>query len=542
VNKNLHFKDLQSQLRALEETGKLIRVRRPINKDTELHPLVRWQFRGLQEKDRRAFLFENVTDSRGARFKMSVAVCAIAGSQEIYNSGLGCRDGEEVNERWLNALNHPIPPRLVDTGPVHDVVHAGASLLEHGGLEELPVPISTPGFDNAPYFNSSIWVVKDPETGIQNMGIYRGQIKGKLKTGVKDDVHHDFARIWEKHNARGQPMEAAAVIGASPSIYYAATETMPYGFDEMDIAGGLDGEGVEVVRCKTIDMQVPAHAEIVLEGKIRTDILEPEGSFGESHGHCDPRFLTMVFEVTAITHRQNPVFLSIVSQVTPSESSKSKQKGYETECLRHLRDSCGFKGVLQVTLCEDLLNRNYGIVKMRKRNSYEPMDALYAFMAKRSSPKVIVAVDEDIDSQDPVAVNWAIVSRCQPHRDIRIVHPRPLPWGPLQYAADGVSYDRTDSALLIDATKKADLAPVALPAREYMERALQIWKELEFPTLEPRSPWFGYSLGAWSGVHAEEAELAVQGRYYETAEKLATQQVAVKPGIRLASMHRHPRT
>ncbi|MGH7827839.1 MAG: UbiD family decarboxylase domain-containing protein, partial [Candidatus Binatia bacterium] len=324
-------KDLQSHLRQLEENGKLIRVRRSINKDTELHPLVRWQFRGLQEKDRRAFLFENVTGSRGQRYTMPVAVCALAGSQEIYNWGLGCSDGEEVHERWLRALNHPVPPRTVDRGPVHEVVHAGTSLLEHGGLEELPVPISTPGFDNAPYLNSSIWVVKDPETGIQNMGIYRGQIKGQLKTGVKDDVHHDFARIWEKHNARGSAMEAAAVLGASPSVYYAATETMPYGVDEMDIAGGLDGEAVEVVRCKTIDLVVPAHAEIVLEGKVRTDILEPEGSFGESHGYCDPRFLTMVFEVTAITHRRNPVFLSIVSQVTPSESSKSKQKGYETE-------------------------------------------------------------------------------------------------------------------------------------------------------------------------------------------------------------------
>jgi 4-hydroxy-3-polyprenylbenzoate decarboxylase len=250
----------------------------------------------------------------------------------------------------------------------------------------------------------------------------------------------------------------------------------------------------------------------------------------------------MVFEVTAITHRRNPVFLSIVSQVTPSESSKSKQEGYETECLRHLRDSCGFKGVLQVTLCEDLLNRNYGVVRMRKRNSYEPMDVLYAFMTKRSSPKVIVAVDEDIDSDDPVAVNWAIVSRCQPHRDVKIVHPRPTTWGPLQYAADGVNYDRVDSALLIDATKKTDLPPVALPAREYMERALQIWKELEFPPLQPRNPWFGYSLGAWSDVHSQEAELAVQGRYYETAEKLASQQVSVKPGTRLAGMHRHPRT
>jgi len=141
-----------------------------------------------------------------------------------------------------------------------------------------------------------------------------------------------------------------------------------------------------------------------------------------------------------------------------------------------------------------------------------------------------------------MAINWAIVNRCQPHRDIRIIYPRPLPFGPLQFVADGTAYDRLDSMLLIDATKKAALPPVALPAREYMERARQIWSELEFPPLEPRSPWFGYSLGDWSDAHADEAKLAVEGRYYETGEKLAGLQVKVEKGIRLEEMQRHLRS
>jgi 4-hydroxy-3-polyprenylbenzoate decarboxylase len=540
VTNNTPVKDLRGQLRLLEEQNRLVRVSRAINKDTELHPLVRWQFRGLKEKDRKAFLFENVTDSRGRAYKMPVVVGALAGSQEIYNFGLACGD-EEVYERWQKAFKHPIPPVMIDAAPVHEVVHAGASLLEHGGLDEFPVPISTPGFDNAPYLNSSIWVVKDPETGIRNMGVYRGQVKGPLRTGIMGDAKHDFGRIWEKYNARGLPMPAAAVIGASPSVYYAAIEVMPFGTDEIDIAGALEGRPVELVRCKTIDLEVPAHAEIILEGIVRTDLLEPEGSFGEAHGYCDPRFLGMVFEITAITHRKDPVFLSIISQLTPSESSKSKQKGYEAESLRYLRDTCGFTGVVHVSLYENLLNRQFGVVKLKKSGAHKVLDILETFAARKQAPKFIVAVDDDIDGENPLAVNWAIVNRSQPHRDVRIIHPRPLPFGPLQYAADGVGYDREDSALLIDATKKTILPPVALPARPYMEQALKIWNELGLPAVEPDGPWFGYSLGDWSEVHAAEASLAVQGRYYETGEKLAAECVKTEPGTKLGSLHRHLR-
>jgi 4-hydroxy-3-polyprenylbenzoate decarboxylase len=336
-------------------------------------------------------------------------------------------------------------------------------------------------------------------------------------------------------------MEAAAVIGVPPSVYFAAIEMLPFGQDEVEIAGALQGAPIQMTRCKTIDLEVPAHAEIVLEGKVRTDILEPEGSFGEAHGYCDPRTLSFVFEITAITHRRDPIFLSIISQLTPSESSKSKQRGYEAECLKYLRHDCGFEGVTHITLHEDLLNRRYGVVKLKKKDRYEPMNVLHALVSSKQAPKLIVAVDDDIDSDDPLSVIWAIVTRSQPHRDLRIIHPRPLPFGPLQNVADGVFYDRQDSALLIDATQKTGLPPIALPAEQYMERALEMWRELGLPELRPRSPWYGYSLGDWPERHAREAELAVQGRYYETGEALSREPVKVVPGTRLASLQRFPR-
>jgi UbiD family decarboxylase len=169
--------DFQAHLAALEAQGLLVRVERAINKDTELHPLVRWQFQGgLAEAQRRAFLFTNVVDSSGRRYDIPVAVGALAASPRIYAVGMG-RPVEEIEAAWLNAIAHPIAPVAVSAPPCQQVVIKGEALHGAGnGLARLPVPISTPGFDAAPYLTATLCVTRDPETGIQNMGTYRGAL------------------------------------------------------------------------------------------------------------------------------------------------------------------------------------------------------------------------------------------------------------------------------------------------------------------------------------------------------------------------------
>ncbi len=536
----LGWRDLRAHLAELERRGRLVRIGARVNKDTELHPIVRWQFRGLPESARRAFLFEDVVDSRGRAYPIPVVVGALAASEEIYDQGLATTPAG-ASARWENALASPVPPLLVEHGVVQDVVHAGDSLLEHGGLDELPVPISTPGFDNAPYLNSAVWITRDPETGLRNAGVYRGQLKSPLRTGVFCGTGNNACAIWEKCNRLGVPLEAVAVIGAPPAVYYAAIHVAPFGVDELAIAGGLAGAPIELVRCATVDLEVPAWAEIAIEGRIRTDVLEPEGSFGEAHGYVDPRALAFSFEVTAITHRQDPVFLSIISQLTPSESSKTKQAGYQTELLRLLRDRCGLRGVRRVALHEDLLNRQLGVVVLRKTHESEPMNALRALLTFRQAPKILVAVDEDIDPESTTMVLWAIVNRSQPHKHLAVVHPRPLPFGPLRYVEHGRAYDGEDSAILIDATLKGDFPPVALPSKEHMEHARRRWEELGLPALEPRTPWHGYALGMWTDENRSEAELATAGRYYETGDKLMTRRTPAPPGTRLSDIRRRAR-
>ena len=530
--------DLRELIRNLEEKGHLIRIQKEINKDTELHPLVRWQFRGLREEQRKAFLFENITDSKKRKYHSPVLVGGLAGSAAIYCLGLKCKP-EEVADRWLYAMDHPIEPEVVGSGPVMEEIHKDKDLLTHGGLEEFPIPISTPGFDNGPYITAGHWITKDPETKRRNVGNYRGLIKGPTLSGMMSGTPQDLSGHWEKCRKLGIPLEAAVAVGTVPAVSYTATQKVPPTMDELALAGGLLGEPVPLVKCQTVDLEVPATAEIVLEGIIPTRYLEEEGPFGESMGYVDPRTLSPVFEVTCITHRRNPIWVSIISQVTPSESSKIKAMGMATLIHRFLKQK-GNSSVLEVALMEPLVNlRPYVVVRVKKQDDRDPWNAMDGVLQYGDRVgKLVVAVDEDINPHDPIAVTWAITHRSQPHRDIKVVGNRPFGATPIGMVVSHPSsrYDNTESSLLIDATRKAEFPPLSLPKKEHMERARAIWEELGLPKLEPQEPWHGYFLGLWPKELEEEATLAVAGDQDKVAEKLKATRVEVGEGESLGSM------
>src|SRR2546428_2567686 len=429
------YADLREFISALEGNGKLLRIKREINKDTELHPLVRWQFRGLKEEERKAFLFENVTDSKRRKYQGSVLVGGLAASAAVYCLGLKC-SSEEVADRWLYAMDHTLEPEIVNHGPVQEEIHKGKDLLSHGGIGEFPIPISTPGFDNGPYITAGHWITKDPETGKRNVGNYRGLIKGPALSGLMSGTPQDLSAHWEKCRQRGVPLEVAIAVGTIPAVSYAATQKVPPDVDELALAGGLIGEPIRLVKCQTVDLEVPATAEIVLEGTIPTNYMEEEGPFGESMGYVDPRTLSTVFELKCVTHRKNPSWVSIISQVTPSESSKIKAMGMATLVKRFLIKR-GLDSVRDVYLMEPLVNlRPYVVVSLKKRNDQEPWDAMQGVLDYGDRVgKLIIAVDEDINIRDPIAVTWAITHRSQPHKDIKVVGNRPFGATPIGMGA-----------------------------------------------------------------------------------------------------------
>jgi len=522
------LQDLRTHLDNLEKRGKLVRVTREICKDTELMPLVRWQFRGLAESDRKGFYFENVRDARGTKLEGGVAVGIYAASTEVYSIGMGCHV-DQVRERWQKAQAKPLPTRVLNYGSVQDEVHMGESLLEHGGLGEFPIPISTPGFDVGPYTTASNWITKDPETGWINVGNYRGQVKAPDRMGMFISPRNHGWKHWDIARKQGKNLEAALVIGGPPALTYLAGSRIPYGVEEYQVAGALIGEPLELVRCKSIDLLVPAHAELVIEGYISTEYLEPEAPFGEYTGHMGGRVYNAVFEVTAITHRKYPIFTAITSQMPPSESSKLKKIAQDNNFLFHLRNSCGIPDVTDVACLEIALD-SFVVIKMTRCNQSVIWQALYAVAGRTALVgKMVIAVDDDIDINDPEAVIWALSYRMQPEKDCRIIGDRSVGLDPSGNPPFGGQIDVSTvqryfgSTLLINAMRPWDYTPVSLPAKQYMENARKIWEELGLPPLKPKIPWHGYELGDWSDRDREEAQWAVEGDYYKTGERAKTE-------------------
>ena len=522
--------DLQSHLAKLEAAGLLVRIDHPVDKDTELHPLVRCQFiGGIPEDERRAFLFTNVVDAHGRRYDMPVVVGAMAASPRIYAMGVG-RAIADIGADWLNAIAHPIEPITVESPACQEVIITGDALRQPGGgLAALPVPISTPGYDAAPYLTMTLCITADPDSGIRNVGTYRAALKSTDRLGVRMSSRIGGAGgylHWCKYRDQGRKMPCAIVIGAAPVVVYTGAEKLAIDQDELSVAGALAGSPIRTAKALTVDLRVPADAEIVIEGLIDTDMLEPEGPFGESDGYVALEDFNMSMQVTAITHRNAPVFVSILSQVTPSESSVIKKLALQPLFLNHLRNELSIKSVLRVVMHEPLSNLR-PIIFVQFANDAPRSEVWRAMQGAASRQadcgKIIIAVSEDIDPEHADAVLWAIAYRSNPTEDVHVVPYRSPGHSPKSGPA------KAGSTLLIDATLKFPMPPLALPAKPYMERAQVLWKELGLPPLKVSSPWHGYSLGDWSDTWDAFARNAVDGAWEKNGADSWTRR---RPGLK----------
>jgi 4-hydroxy-3-polyprenylbenzoate decarboxylase len=256
-------------------------------------------------------------------------------------------------------------------------------------------------------------------------------------------------------------------------------------------------------------------------------MLEPEAPFGESNGYVALEAYNMPMRVTAITHKRAPVFTSIISQVTPSESSVIKKVAYEPLFLSHLRDRLGIKGVRKVVMHERLTNLRPVIFVQLKEGTprSEVWRALHGAATLQSNcGKIVIAVSEDIDPLSMDAVLWSLAYRTNPIEDVHLVPHR----GGVQGAQYGPK--TADSGMLVDATRKYPMAPLALPTREYMEHARALWEELDLYPLNVQSPWHGYGLGDWTDRWETFARRAATGDWELTGnDTLARQRGGLTP-------------
>jgi len=409
----------------------------------------------------------------------------------------------------------------VSEAPCQEVVITGEE-LQRRGLSILPAPISTPGFDAAPYLTATLCVTKDPETGVRNMGTYRAGFKAEDRLGVRMASRLSGAGgyvHWLKYQKMGKPMPCAIVVGCAPVVAFTGPQKLGLDEDEMGVAGGLAGRAMRVTKAKTVDLEIPADAEIVVEGLIDTELLEPEGPFGESHGHVALEDFNMSMRVTAITMKKKPVFASVLSEVTPSESSILKKSAYEALFLQHLRYHLDIKGIKNVVMHEPLTNLRkviflqfrHGALKTEVWRGLQGASTLQA-----QCGKIVIAVSDDIDPLNTDAIFWSLAYRSDPIADTQLIPHRAGGHGPKAGAGGG------DSTMLVDATLKHPTSPLALPARPFMENAQAIWNELRthhnLPPVNMKAPWHGYDLGDWAADWQAFADNATRGEWKSNGE------------------------
>ena len=529
-----YYRDIRELIQVLEKQSKLWRIRRPVVRETELMPLFRLQFRGLEEEARRGFIFENVVDVKGRKFDYQVAAGIYASSREIYALGLMCEPGE-IKERWIRAVQNPVPPVVVKQGVVQEEVYAGAE-LEEMGLDAIPFPVEEPGFSSTIRTSANCFITKDPETGLRNCGAYSAHYAGRtrIRCGIAP-THHGRVH-WEKARKRGESLPVAVAVGILPNLLYTASANLPYGLDEMAVAGGLTGEPIEMVRCKTVDLEVPATAELVIEGEILPDELYPGAAFGDYPGylHTGRGPSNPIMKVKCITHRKRPFFTAMAVGFPPWEGGKISQITAEAVFYNFLKNQCNIPGVIDVAVHESGGYEGFLVIQMKKTHPSQPWQALYSAAGYRSTGlKMIIAVDDDVNPHDMDAVVWALCFSMQPHRDLKVLTGKSPSLDPSGYPPGAPREERSfpqpqgASSLLIDATRKWPYPPVGLPKKEFMEAALRIWKEEGLPQLKLKEPWYGYNLGDWTEEDKEFAQLAVEGRFAEIEAALAKRAVKI---------------
>ena len=468
------YSDLREFLTKLEAAGKLHRITQPVDKDWEISAVASVVFQSIPDHKRPAVLFENVKG-----FDIPIVLGVNGASRAVYCLSLEC-DIDGVQKKWSDAELHPIAPVLVPKGPVQENILKG----EDADITRFPTPIWTVGADPAPFLTAGCVVTRDPETGVRNVGTYRVQIKGPRKLGLFISFLQGGRDHVEKNNKAGKPTPVAIVMGTDPVIGLVSVSRIRRDLDEMAVAGRLRGEAVQLVRCQTVDLEVPATAEIVIEGLVRANELELEGPFGDYTGYVSPETMAYVIDVTCITHRNKPIVQAFLSQMPPSESSLVRSIGRESTLFKHLKEDL-LLPVCDLHLMESSGGAAYLVISIKKTHPVQPRSAMFAAWAH--SPqfgKFTIVVDDDVDVRDPNMVNWALSFRVQPEKDTFVVSgtqpvsldPSLAPAGsPPERYTQGVS-----SKLGIDATRKHQFPPIAMPPKEHLAGIRQDWKKYGF--------------------------------------------------------------
>ncbi|MFQ5842463.1 MAG: UbiD family decarboxylase, partial [Thermodesulfobacteriota bacterium] len=409
-----YYRDLRAYLNKLESIGRLHRIDKEVDKDWEVAAVARRVFQKIPESKRQALFFDQVKG-----YDTPIVGGILGGCKEIYAAALNTSVGE-ISSKWERALAHPIEPEVADTAPCKENILKGKDV----DLTLLPVPVWTVGEDPGPFLTAPCVCTRARDTGITNIGTYRMEIKGKYKTGLRASPYQHINRHITQYEELNDPTPVAVVLGSDPSVPLVSISRIPYSMDNYEVAGGIRGEPLELVKCEIHDLHVPANAEIIIEGWIPPKVREHEGPFGEFTGYMGAAGNANILQVECITFRNRPILHTFFSQAPPSESSLIRGVGIESGIIKALRQH-GIR-VRDVHVKESGGSNAYLIISMKKEFEGQVRQAMWtAWSAVPDAGKITVVVDDDIDVRDSFSVDWAMSFRVQPQKDVTIVPDAP---------------------------------------------------------------------------------------------------------------------
>jgi UbiD family decarboxylase len=406
---NAKWYDMREFLDFLEKKNDLFHVKEEVDPTWEINGISRI---GLQEFGP-ALQFDQI---KGADLPM---VTNLLGADRRFLWAMGIDEWSQFNEEWIRRTQKPVPPKIIDSGPCQEEVIEGDDI----DLNRICNTVWHQ-YDGGPFPGTlGVSVTKDPDTGLLNAGIYRMGTLGKNLLGWGAPEYTHGRQHYMKYERQGKPMPMAVITGYDPVVFTVACTRTPPNVDEFYIAGGLRGEPLEMVKCQSIDIEVPATTEVVFEGFVRPEHRQIEGGFGEYTGYYGEARSNPVFEVTRITHRKNPIFLGAREQWYPSDSAIVVGKASQAEAYRTLKQIV--PGILDLR-CDVTYEAIVKIDKLFKGHPQQVMDAVWGSTYARY--KHVIVVDKDIDIWDYNRVHWALSTRVKADRDVTLTSRRAGQW------------------------------------------------------------------------------------------------------------------
>ncbi len=445
------FDSLKEYIDALEESGRLMRIKAKVNPELEVAEIMR---RMMYSGEGKVLLFENVSGH-------SIPILANAfGSMDLLQFALNSNNFSEIGRRITDLTKMKIPsgmfdklkmlpkiseiaeygPKIVDSGPVSENI-----LTDNASFNILPILKSFP-HDAGKFITFGLTITKHPETGTRNIGVYRIQIVDDKKAIMHWQIHKRGAQHYEILKEQNKPIETAIVIGADPATVFSGVSPVPEGMDKFLFSGIVRKKGIKLVKCKTIDLEVPANAEFVLEGYVDPNDIMIEGPFGDHTGYYTPPEPYPTFHLKCIMHRNNPVYLTTVVG-KPVLEDAYLGKVIELSFLPLIQ--MFHPEVIDFSMPPSGWFQGLAILSIKKRYPGQAKKVMMGLwgMGQLSLTKIFIIVDEDVDVHNIEDVIWAVTTRADPKRDIMIIDNTPTdtldPASPLVNLGSKMGIDAT---------------------------------------------------------------------------------------------------